>query len=238
MSPVEKFKSLSISDLPIKSIQKDACGALRFEVAEIFNPSDFYVCAKTDDHESYVELDERLNEYYSSRESRLHSYAQLIQYDFVFEKALCVCKSRQNGRFYRAQVKYYSQSEKSAGESDDRAALHIFVTYIDYGVLDHTLIGNLFPISAEYTSLSPYCIPCSLNLVQPVNDVAEGTWSDEAVGFFREKIIHEARGVIRAVVLDSEEKLDFVYANISKKSLSLIILNESDQVCEIFCASI
>ena len=120
----EKFKCFSVADLPEKTLRIDENGKLRLRLLDVLNPDEFYARAVVDpdEEQQYAQLDTRLNEFYGERESQMRAYAASHAYNFVFERALCVCKSkiRHDGgggkrRFHRVQVKYLSQCEKRCG---------------------------------------------------------------------------------------------------------------------------
>lgn len=227
MSPVEKYKRISVIDLPQKSIEVDEWGAVRFELAHAINPSQFYAYAKIDNHEAYVQLDEQINAYYSTREAKLRDYAAYVNYEFVCERALCVSKSSKNGHFYRVQVKFYRQCEKSRDKSAERATSYVLVTFVDYGIAERAVLADLFPIAAEFTTLAPYCVPCRLDLVQPVNDIVENTWTDEAVHFFANQLTRHGKCEFQALFNADEQFIRVGFL----ESLPLIIsLNDSFKV--------
>ena len=229
MSSVKKFKSLRIDELPIKSLQLDENSRVQLELAEVIDPYEFYVYSSMDDHEAYAHLDQRLNEYYASRERRLRTYSEAVQYSFVDEQAVCVCKSESNGRFYRAQIKFFKQCEKTVSTSygDKRTTLRI-VTFIDYGIMDHTTITNLFPIAEEFASMAPYCIPCRLDFVEPINEYVDGVWSDVAIEFFKHEL-RKCHTNIVATMFHFQEPLSYVKAFFDQPLSLIIFINENNQ---------
>jgi hypothetical protein len=201
------------------------------------------VYTKTDDHEAYAKLDEELNAFYTANEASLRTYARRVCYNFVFDQAICVCKSKSNSRFYRAMVKFFKQSEQCLGENnrmdDERDAAPVFVTYIDYGILDPTSFSFLLPIVDEFCQQPPYSIPCRLDLVQPINDTVQGDWTDEAIYFF-EHMLGKAHSSddksreITAIVFDNREPFQFVQVGFGGSFLRITILADFNQVCDIY----
>lgn len=233
-------KPIHINDLNKKSLQLDENCRLQFELAQCVHPFEFYVYANIDDHAAYEQLAKKLNEYYSVRERRLRTYSEIEQYSFISENAVCVCKSMQNGQFYRAKIMYYKQSEKRPTNSsyieNKRTTLRI-VTYIDHGILDRTPIANIFPLVDEFATLAPYCIPCRLDLVEPVNEFVDGIWSDEAVEFFKNEL-KKCQSNIAATLYQNQEPLSFIRVNFSEPLSLIIFTNETDDnnlsVCCLF----
>lgn len=214
----KEFNMMKIDVLPKKYIQLDNAGNFAFSIASISHPYDFYVYAKIDDAKAYMELEEKLNEFYQSREQELCRHARIVRYNFVSADSLCVVKSDKNQKFYRASVKYYfHQSVRDFSDNDKK----VFVNYIDYGIMQQVLWKNIFPIYPKFIDLSPYCIPCQLDLIQPLNGTKQDSaWPDDAINYFENRLksstdfiakIHKSSEPLTWVEVDYQQKLEVIF---------------------------
>jgi hypothetical protein len=214
----KEFNTKKIKDLPKKYIQLDNAGNFAFSIASISHPYDFYVYAKNDNAKAYMDLEERMNEFYQNKEQELRRHAKIVRYNFVSADSLCVVKSDKNQKFYRASVKYYfHESERDFSDNDKK----VFVNYIDYGIMQQVLWKNIFPIYAKFIDLSPYCIPCQLDLIQPLNGTKQDSaWPDEAINYFENRLklstdflvkIHKSSEPLTWIEVDYKQKLEVIF---------------------------
>ena len=228
-------KHFKLRDLPKKTLILDHNANLKIQVIGIKNPYKFYAIETSDNHKEYGQMIDDLNHYYSTNETHLLSLAEKIDYNFVIENFLCVAKSPETNKFYRACIKKNSNYDDDLYLfSDDiqKKQQSVSVFGIDSGVIEEVDIENLFPIAKEFCVKPPHCFCCSLDCVEPVGYSSnqfneEYMWPDDAIASFKELVkllktyyveLRSDQEQFKVITCDLETPLKVIIINDEAKS--------------------